>query len=259
MLKPFKTFLFFGIFLLLLSAVPLSLSNPIKAGVYSYLKSPASLAASFVQSARDLFNFRQLAEENKNLKKTLAEIRSEHFQKEEYFQENARLARLLNLKLLFPPSVRRTVYARVIGRSSFEWNRALWLDRGARDGVQANRLVLSEQALIGKIIETGPAVSKVILISDPNCKIGVLIQRTRQHGILYGTASGECRVKYLSVDAEIKAGDVVETAGLEGFFPKGVMVGSVKRAWKEPGQIYQVAEILPAADLGRLEEAAIIE
>jgi len=84
-------------------------------------------------------------------------------------------------------------------------------------------------------------------------------QRTRQHGILYGTASGECRVKYLSVDAEIKAGDVVETAGLEGFFPKGVMVGSVKRAWKEPGQIYQVAEILPAADLGRLEEAAIIE
>ena len=56
----------------------------------------------------------------------------------------------------------------------------------------------------------------------------------------------------------VKAGDVVESAGFGGFFPKGLLVGRVRRAWKEPGQIYQVAEVDPATDLSRLEEVACL-
>jgi rod shape-determining protein MreC len=121
-----------------------------------------------------------------------------------------------------------------------------------------NQPVLSGRSLIGKIIEAGPGVSKVLLITDPNSKIGVIIQRTRQQGILYGTFAGECRIKYLSVDAEIKAGDTVESAGYGGYFPKALWVGAVARAWKEPGQIYQVAEIKPATDLSRVEEVVCL-
>ncbi len=57
---------------------------------------------------------------------------------------------------------------------------------------------------------------------------------------------------------EIKKSDVVESAGYGGFFPKGLLIGEVERAWKEPGQIYQVAEVKPATDLSRIEEVACL-
>jgi rod shape-determining protein MreC len=118
--------------------------------------------------------------------------------------------------------------------------------------------VLSDASLIGRIIETGPHVSKALLVTDPNSRVGGLIQRTRDQGILYGTFSGECRMKYLSLDAKLEPGDVVESAGYGGLFPKGLLIGTVQKVWKEPGQIYQVASVKPLQDLARIEEVACV-
>ena len=60
------------------------------------------------------------------------------------------------------------------------------------------------------------------------------------------------------MDVLIKKGDLVESAGLGGSFPKGLLVGKVTHVWKEPGQIYQVAQIQPATDLSRAEEVACL-
>lgn len=65
-------------------------------------------------------------------------------------------------------------------------------------------------------------------------------------------------MKYLSVDAEIVPGDIVESAGYGGFFPKAVVIGKVIKVWKEPGQIYKVAEVQPLTDLSRVEETACL-
>ncbi len=218
-----------------------------------------SFSRDVAKGALDLFYFRKNAEENKALKKVLSQSRVDRFQMEELSQENARLTKLLSLRKILPPSVRRTIFSRVIARSPSSWNRVFLIDKGKRQGVRPNTLVLSELSLVGKIIEAGPAVSKVLLITDPNFRIGVLIQRTRQEGILFGTSRGECRMKYISMDTEVKAGDLIETAGFGGFFQKGLLVGKVTRVWKEPGQIYQVAEVKPLTDLSRIEEVSIIE
>ena len=66
-------------------------------------------------------------------------------------------------------------------------------------------------------------------------------------------------MKYISIDTKITAGDKVETAGFGGFFTKGIPVGTVERAWKEPGQIYQVAEVRPFMGLNRVEEVTLID
>lgn len=259
MLKPIRVFLGIGIFLLVLAAIPLSYTAEIKTTVYSFFRSPMLLFRDASELTTDLMHFKKNADENLKLKQTLAQKRFDALQMDELRLENARLTRLLDLKTVIPPTAHHACFARVILRSSLGWNRVLLIDKGARQGVRINMLVLSEASLIGKVVETGPSISKVLLIDDPKSRIGVLIQRTRQGGLLFGTSSGECRMKYISVDSEVKAGDKIETAGFGGFFPKGIPVGTVERVWKEPGQIYQVAEVKPQMDLNRIEEVAAID
>lgn len=259
MLKRPRAFFAFIVFVFFLGALPVSATLVLKQCGFSVLKTPLSFSARVVSFLEDLFYFRKNAAENRQLKNALSEIRLKQFKQDELLQENARLTTLLNLKQSWTVPSDRILFCRVIGRSPAAWNRAVLIDKGTRQGVRLNGLAMAESFLAGKVIEAGPRVSKVLLITDPNSKIGVLIQRTRQAGILYGTAVGECRMKYISTSAEVRAGDVVETAGVGGFFPKGLAVGTVDRCWKEPGQMYQVASVKPMTDLSRMEEVALIQ
>ena len=259
MLKPTRAFFGFVTLVFFLTALPVSSALLVKNYGNSLLKGPLSFSAGALSLLKDLFYFRKNASENRRLKNTLSEWRLKQFAQGELVQENARLVKLLNLKQSSSLPFNRVLFSRVIGRAPAAWNRALLIDKGTRQGVRPNLLVMADASLAGKVIETGPGVSKVLLITDPNSKIAVLVERTRQTGILYGTAAGECRMKYISVDAELRPGDVVETAGVGGFFPKGLVVGSVNRCWKEPGQMYQVASVKPMTDLGQIEEVALVE
>lgn len=258
-MKATRVFFVIGIFVLLLVATPVSLALTIKSSGYSLLKAPFSFTSQMAQTALDLFYFKKNANENRRFKEEFSDTRLRAIHSEEVFQENARLVRLLNLRQAIPTRFRRVLVCRVIARSSFAWNRTFLVDKGSRQGLRVNMLALSATALVGKVVEVGPAVSKVLVISDPGYRMGVLVQRTREQGILYGAANGSCRVKYIPVDSQLKRGDLIETAGLGGFFLKGIPIGVIDRCWKEPGQIYQVAEIRPLADLNRLEEITCVE
>lgn len=254
--RPFLGIIFI---LLCLIALPLERTRPFRSALYSLLVSPMSASNAATRFFSDVIHFRKNAEENRAFHKVLAVSQRDRLTALDLKAENARLSKLLDLKPSISSSIRSTVFARVVGRSPASWNRVFFIDKGSKNDVKPNMLVLSEWALIGKIATTGPSASQVLVLTDPNFKIGAILQRTRHHGILFGTASGECRMKYIPVEAVLQEGDLVETAGLGSFFPKGILVGRVKRVWKEPGQIYQVAVIQPAADLGRVEEVICVE
>ncbi|MGH7198072.1 MAG: rod shape-determining protein MreC, partial [Candidatus Omnitrophota bacterium] len=194
-----KTRVFFGItaLLFLLTTAPLSLANFVRGSFYSALQAPLTLSRNAAQWAADLWFFQRNAEDNRAMKKMLSKVLYERYEHRELLQENARLAGLVGLKTAFPPEVRNKIFARVIGRSPVSWNSAFLIDKGADKGIHTQMLVLSGGSLVGRVIEVGPQTSKVLLITDPNSRIGVLLQRTRHQGILYGTSSGECRMKYL--------------------------------------------------------------
>ncbi len=257
--KPTRWFFAVGVLAAALILIPSSFSSSLRSELFSYLEAPLDLSSRLAQWAQDLFYFRQNADENRVYRQMMSQEKMEKIQAREIRLENERLAKLLSLKLSAIHGVHRVLYSRVIARSPMAWNRTLWLDKGFDDGLRENMPVFSGEALIGKIVEVKPGASKVVLLTDPSCKIGVLLGRTRQQGVLYGMASGECRMKYIWMDADVKPGDRVETAGLGVFFPKGIPVGEVTRVWKEVGQIYQVAQIKLLADLGRVEEVAILD
>lgn len=258
-LKATRVFLVIGISILFLVATPVSLALTFKTTSYSFLKTPFDLSSRLAQTALDLFYFKKNADEKRRLEEELSRSRLQSIHSEEMSRENARLTKLLSLRQVVPASFRKMVVSRVIARSSFAWNRSFLIDKGSRQGMRPNMLALSANALVGKVVEVGPSVSKVLVVSDPGFRMGVLVQRTRDQGMLYGAANGRCRIKYIPVGTELKKGDLVETAGFGHFFLKGIPVGRVDRAWKEPGQIYQVVEIEPLADLNRLEEITCVE
>lgn len=246
-----------GIFLLFLTALPLPAAASLRSSLYSFLKSPITAVGAVTRTVSDLFHFRGNAADARKLKDALARVEAQRFETREIAIENRRLLKLLDFKQSLPPSVKSAVAARVIGRSPLSWNRVFLIDKGSRSGVKLNMPVLSGHALAGKVVEVGPSVAKVLLLTDPNARVAVLLQRTRQQGVLYGTAH-ECRIKYLSVDAAVQRGDIVETAGFGDFFPKGLRVGTVDRVWKEPGQIYQVAAVKPFVEFDRMEEVLCV-
>lgn len=243
----------------LLVAAPVSFSSSFRGGLFSIMQGPLGFSTQAAQWLQDLFYFRRNAEENRAFREMMSKDRMDEFQSRELRLENQRLSALLELKPSAARAAEKLLYARVIVRSPLVWNRTFWIDKGFDEGMRENMPVFTGEALIGKIVETHQNASKVLLMTDPNCRIGVMLQRTRQQGVLYGTLSGECRMKYLPVDADVKAGDLIETAGLGVFFPKGIPAGTVVKSWKEPGQIYQTALVKPLADMGKIEEVAVID
>ena len=258
-MRPSRAFFSFAALFFLVALAPLSLSLALKEKAGGLLAGPYAFSCRIAEGVKELCLFHKNAEDNRELRRVLAELRLKQFQSREIYLENERLERLLKLGKRLPGDVRRSVFARVIARSPAFGNRTLLIDKGGRDGLRANMLVLAECSLVGKIVEVWTGSAKVLLINDPSCRIGALVHRTRDQGVLYGTLSGECRVKYLPVDAALEPGDVVETAGFGHFYPKGIPIGRLERIWKEPGQIYQVAALRPLSDLGRFEEVLCIE
>jgi len=254
-----RTILAVFLVLLVLTALPLSATTPLKNFLYAFVRGPVAVSRAAAGWTLDLWYFRRNAKENRLLRHALGESREVRFQTREALSENRRLTKLLDIKQSIPPPLKKAVVCRVIGRSPSTWNRVFLIDKGSKDGIRPGMGVLAERALAGRVAESWPNVSLVLLVTDPNSRVGALVQRTRQPGILFGTLSGGCRIKYLSVDHEVKKGDLVETGGVGASAAKGLLVGTIQRVWKEPGQIYQVADVKPFADLNRLEEVLVVE
>ena len=257
--KPNRFIFVIGFCAALLILLPVSFSSAIRGRIFSVLEGPIAFSSGVAECADDLFHFRRNAVENRAYRQMFTKEKLEQIQAREIRLENERLAKLLELKPTTMHGMDRVFYARVIARSPAAWNRTLWLDKGYEDGVRENLPVFSAENLIGKIIEVMPGASKAVLLTDPNCKIGVLVRRTRQEGVLYGAVSGECRMKYIPLGSDVKAGDGVETAGLGLFFPKGIPVGTITAVRKEPGQVYLTADVHLSADLDRVEETAVLD
>lgn len=171
-------------------------------------------------------------------------------------EENQRLKDLLSFRKAIPFT---TVAAEVIGRDPSNWSNSIIIDKGAAGGVKPNRAVMSTMGLVGRVLEVGRYSSKVILITDPNSKVGVVVQRNRQGGILTGRPDGKCKMLYISLDSDVARGDKVVTAGFGTVFPRGILVGEVSEVGREPGRLYKYAIVAPSQEMARLEEVLCVK
>lgn len=209
----------------------------------------------FGSAAEWIKNMSKIELENKRLLLEVERLKEENRRLKEVGLLNEQLREMLGFKKDLPF---KTLAARIIGRDPTNWYKTIMIDRGESDGVTKDMGVIVPSGVVGRIIKSGPNFSLVLLITDINSATAVLIERTRNEGILEGRGSSPGRIKYIPLLSGTKAGDVVLTSGLAGTFPKDLMVGRVTKIEEGPLELFQDVEMVPAVNFNRIEEVFII-
>jgi rod shape-determining protein MreC len=198
-------------------------------------------------------------EENDELKRLVEELSAKYDNlKTLYIETDKKNRRLEEILGFAKESSYELMPARVVGRDASITSRSIVVDKGYRDGVTLNMPVISVSGIVGMVQDVSPNASRVMLISDKNSRIDVLIQQDRVLGILEGSADGNIRVSYVDGKIPVTQGDVVVTAGVGGIFPKGLLVGEVTKVKKPVSELFLEIEVSPRTDLGSLEEVLLI-
>ncbi len=221
---------------------------------------PLQKAANFiVQTVQGTFQHYiflvNLEKENRMLKEKIARLQEENHRTNEIRLANERLRQLLQFRERNFPSM---IGSEVIGRDPSFWFKSVMIDKGESDGVKKGMAVISPAGVIGQVLKTAPHYATVLLITDYNSAVDCIVERSRAKAIIEGKGENRCQLKYLLRAEEVAVGDVVVTSGLGGNFPKGLVVGEVKKVDKKGHGVFQYAELVPSVDMTRLEEVFVV-
>ncbi len=207
-------------------------------------------AASIGDIADDIHDLARLRAENEALmaeNASLQEYRQAAFRLE---AENLSLRTLMNYRPTVPHAF---LSARVIGDNSGAYVRSLAVNLGAENGLRDGQAAMGPRGLVGRVVQTGESTARVLLLTDLNARIPVVLEDSRQRAVLGGDNSDRPRLLHLPPEFEIATGARVVTSGHGGMFPPGLPVGTVASV---DGGLVRVE---PIEDLGRLEFVRITD
>ena len=247
--------------------------------VFSNTSSPLANVANVIASpfrsaytaVADWFNDKQsyyqdntaLKEENAALKKQLAEMEAAIRQAEKDSAENERLKQLLGLQSQRPDLTSDLQAAMITEHTVTNWTSSLTIDKGTRHGLEVNDCVISETgAFVGLVSEVGTNWATILTLVDTDTSLGAQVFRSGDLGLAQGNFSlmGEnrLRLEYLPADCSLLGGDLVVTSGLGGYYPAGLVIGSVTEVQQDDSGATSYAILAPAADFNALEEVFVI-
>ncbi len=207
-----------------------------------------------------VFTPSEVQEENERLREAVLLQQQQLALLDETEKENARLTELLSYVETNPNL--NFVTASVIGRDSNPYIDTITLNAGSRSGVTEKMAVITPHGVVGRVSEVGPNWCRVKTMCDEKMRISVMVQRTRDEGMLGGLnlENGEIvgtMLYYLPGKADIRVGDTIRTSGIGGFFPKGLYVGTVLSV-NDAGRGTYDAIVSMDIDFLHLEEALIV-
>ena len=221
-------FLGLGVLLIALSSLRPTLAENIRVLILDQLSPVIQVFAVPIQTitmtTRDMTGLSQLKAENKQLR-----VDNDKLQK--WYQtalfleaENQALKDLLNVKTAPDYTV---ISSRVLSDTGNRFARTLLLPIGYDDSIKKGQAVMAAKGMIGRIIETGKTTSRVLLLTDINARVPVLLSGTNQHSILSGNNTDHPELLYLDEDSTVTLGTQVVTSGQGGVFPAGLPIGEI--------------------------------
>ena len=155
--------------------------------------------------------------------------------------------------------VQRTLVAEIVRVDLDPLRQRVLVNKGTRAGVFRGQAALDANGVFGQVTRAGPVSAEVILISDPEHAIPVLVNRTGARTIALGTGrSGLLSLPYLPRNADVVAGDLLVSSGLGGVYPPGYPVGKVSAVVRDPDQALLAIEAEPLAGLDRDPEILLV-
>ena len=198
----------------------------------------------------------RLADKVKKLNKQNAELAFKNTQLQDALLENIRLRKLLDFKEIKSFDL---IPAEVIGQNPLNILNGFLLNQGSNKNIEKNDAVLTDEGLVGKIVDVGEEFSSCQILLDRNCKVSAKIQRNRELGIIAWSGGSQLKLLYIAKTINIIVGDVVVTSGYSQIYPENIKVGIVVDIELDTDDLFQEITVKPAVNFNRIEEVFIIK
>ena len=154
-------------------------------------------------------------------------------------KDNLRLRQILSLQ---ESSKNDNISAAVISRKTGGWWRQIILNKGSKDGVKIGSPVVGPGGLLGRVNNTSLFTSSVTLITSPESKLGVWVDRIQINGLLVGLGNDYASLILYSKNADLKVGDFVSSSPASTLLPPNIPIGIVQSI-DEPLKAKKTAKI----------------
>ena len=222
---------------------------------------PANSVNDFMESISNLTNTYQ---ENQTLKQKVETIYELEVQLNDLKKDNEKMKEALKLQdTLNDYSL---INATVIARNPDTWRDIVTINKGANDGLTPQMSVMSDNGLVGKVLDVNPTSARVALLSNNDntlVRVAAMIQGEKES--IYGTLTGFDHEKNILIMSqiqatqEIKVGDKVVTSGLEGVSPSSLYIGTVEEVAMDRFGLYKEVRIKPAADTNDVRYVTVVK
>ena len=209
---------------------------------------------SFVEGVGTSFAIRSsLLEENRRLRRELGELKNERIR---WFDSREQMERMASAVEYARDDAAPLLVADVVYVDHASWLRSLMLFVGD-DRVARDQAVVSPSGIVGRVVwVTGP-YAKVQLLTDRTATVGAMISRTRRQGIVRGAEGGVLSFDFVPLRSDVRLGDEVVTAGIDGIYPRGIPVGRVAKVEAGDELFYRI-ELAPSVDFGHLDQVFVL-
>lgn len=198
-----------------------------------------------------------LRNEVDRLRNQILLLNYEKQQSAQIVQENERLRMLLGVSSRINQG--KLMISSVVDHNPSPYKRLIKLNKGLSDNVKIGLPVMDAQGMMGQIIASSYTESDLLLVTDVDMQIPVMVQRTGARGILQGMGnSDELTLKFLPITANIREGDLLETSGIDGHYPSGLPVAEVVDVESQAGAIFWKITAQPLAKLNTSREVLIV-
>ena len=215
--------------------------------VFAFFSQPAETIAAGVGEFEGIL---AVHERNERLESDNARLRKWQAVAEQLGHENDVFRRLLKV---VPDQRARFVTARVIADSGGPFIHMVLVNAGASHGARRGQAVVNHDGLVGRVLEVGEHTARVLLLTDLNSRIPVVLEESRDRTILRGDNSPHPYLAFLATDARVKPGDRIVTSGEGGMFPPALDVGIVSSVDKDR------ATVQPFVVFERLDHVTILD
>ena len=205
---------------------------------------------------------KSLQDKNEEYEATIAMLQSRLAAMADLENENKALKDMLSIQ---ETEVAYSVTsAEVIAKESGPWFSVFTIDKGLVHGIKLNQpVVVGSNGLVGQVSEVGLNWSKVVSIINSDSAAGALVARTRDVCMVEGDVNleqqGLCKVTFIAENSGISVGDYIETSGIGGIYPKGLLIGVVKEviSAEEDGSSYAILE--PTVGFNRISQVFVLD
>jgi len=192
--------------------------------------------------------------ENKRLKKDLEQRNLELFQLRARVSQTERQERLLGSAAVLPNVLGLAPVLLVENRAGLQ---SALIGAGSADGVSPGSPIAVAEGLVGRVVTVGRGVSRAQLLTDASAAVGARIVRTGEMGVVHGDGRGGLRLNNIPSASRVQNGDLIESAGIDGIYPRGVPIGRVEQVARTRDLSLEI-RIAPAAAFSELSDVLVL-